>query len=114
MNPKKSTTNRTTAARQVGKEDPDEVGALIHLLEEVNHHLSTLNRAYEQSKQAFQEAIERVSHLEDRFSRLDAVLSRLELLESEVHDLTRGYLERLEAMERRQAAIESTGQDRAA
>src|SRR3569832_1844758 len=111
MNPKKSTTNKTTAAPQVGKEDPDEVGALILLLEEVNHHLSTLTRAYEQSKQAFQEAIERVSHLKNRFSRLDAVLSRLELLESEVHEKTQKKQKQQKTKKRRQAAIESTEQD---
>lgn len=111
---RKKTKHQKTAGRREETQETSRVDAIIQLLQEVNDHLSALTEAYERTTKAFEEAMGRVTHLEERFSRLNAVLTRLERLESEVHDITRGYLERLEAIERRQAAIEEADRQKAA
>jgi DNA repair ATPase RecN len=76
-------------------------------LKEVDDHLSSFGEVYNEYKKAFEQVMHKMDQWEERFGRLDTVTSRLAELESEVRDLTRGYLERIEALERRQANIEA-------
>lgn len=79
---------------------------MISLLKEIDEQLSFLVEAYNQYREASQSVMEKLDHWEERFDQLESVVSRLGALESEVRELTRGYLERIEAMEKRQANIE--------
>ena len=103
---KKPTAEKSTAGRTSEKlrAQPEE---MIQLLKEVDDHLSSLTESYNQYKEASQAVMEKLDQWEARLGRFDLVTSRLAELESEVRDLTRGYLERIEALERRQANIEA-------
>ncbi len=104
---KKTTAKKKTLAGRTRKKSQGQPEEIIHLLKEVDDHLSAFGEVYNEYKKAFEQVMHKMDQWEERFGRLDTVPSRLAELESEVRDLTRGYLERIEALERRQANIEA-------
>ena len=108
----KTKTKRTTAKkgaiagrrRKKAQAQPEE---MIRLLKEVDDHLSSLSESYNQYQEAAQKVMRKLDQWEERFGQFDAIASRLKTLESEVGEITRGYLERIEALEKRQANIEA-------
>lgn len=104
---KKTTAKRKTAAGRTGKKSQGQPEEILHLLKEVDDHLSSLEELYNEYKNVFEQVMYKMDQWEERFGRWNTVASRLAELESEVRDLTRGYLERIEALERRQANIET-------
>lgn len=102
----KTTAKKKTAASRTRKKTQSQPEEMIRLLKEVDDHLSSLGELYNEYKNAFEKVMHKMDQWEERFGRFNAVASRLAEFESEVRDLTRGYLERIEALERRQGPIE--------
>jgi len=111
--PKKTTAKKMKTAGRTRKPPQGQPEEMIRLLKEVDDHLSSLGGVYQQHREAFERVMRKLDQWEERFGRFDAVATRLAELESEVRDLTRGHLERIEALERRQAAIEEIDRQRA-
>jgi DNA repair ATPase RecN len=103
----KTTGKKKTTAGRTRKKAEGQPEEMIRLLKEVDDHLSSLGELYTQYREAFEKVTRKLDQWEGRFDRFNTVASRLAELESEVRDLTRGYLERIEALEKRQAHIEA-------
>lgn len=106
-NPKKADIKKSAAGARTRKTVEVQPEEMIHLLKEMDDHLSSLSEAYNQYQEASARILQKLDHWEERFGQFESIVSRLKALESEVRDLTRGYLERIEALERRQANIET-------
>lgn len=104
---KKTAAPKKATAAQTRKKTEGKPEEMIRLMKEVDDHLSSLGELYNEYKKAFEQVTHRLDQWEERFGRFNTLASRLAELESEIHDLTRGYLERIEALERRQANIEA-------